>query len=78
MAQTIISARIDEHDKAAFDRFCDDVGLSTSAAISIFVKAVLRERRIPFEITQNPFYSVSNQEHLMNPIREVREALHMN
>lgn len=50
MAQTTISARIDEKDKAAFDRFCDDVGLSTSAAISIFVKAVLRERRIPFEI----------------------------
>ena len=64
MAQTTISARIDEHDKAAFDHFCDDVGLSTSAAISIFVKAVLRERRIPFEITQSadPFYSASNQE----------------
>ncbi len=76
MAQTTISARIDEHDKAAFDRFCDDVGLSTSAAISIFVKAVLRERRIPFEITQSadPFYSASNQEHLMKSIKELREG----
>ncbi|MBD5142942.1 MAG: type II toxin-antitoxin system RelB/DinJ family antitoxin [Ruminococcus sp.] len=76
MAQTTISARIDENDKVAFDRFCDDVGLSTSAAISIFVKAVLRERRIPFEITQSsdPFYSISNQEHLMKSIRELREG----
>ena len=61
MAQTTISARIDENDKVAFDRFCDDVGLSTSAAISIFVKAVLRERRIPFEIIQ-PADSISQQE----------------
>lgn len=61
MAQTTISARIDEKDKAAFDRFCDDEGLSTSAAISIFVKAVLRERRIPFEIAQSAS-SVSQQE----------------
>lgn len=76
MAQTTISARIDENDKLAFDRFCDDVGLSTSGAISIFVKAVLRERRIPFEITQSadPFYSISNQEHLMKSIRELREG----
>ena len=76
MAQTTISARIDENDKAAFDRFCDDVGLSASAAISIFVKAVLRERRIPFEIAQSadPFYSASNQEHLMRSIKQLREG----
>ena len=43
MAQATISARIDEKDKQAFDNFCSDVGLNTSAAINLFIKAVLRE-----------------------------------
>ena len=76
MAQATISARIDEKDKMAFDEFCSDVGLNTSAAINLFIKAVLRERRIPFEITQSndPFYSESNQKHLMKAIQELRNG----
>ncbi len=58
MAQATISARIDEFDKKEFDTFCDEVGLNTSAVINLFVKKVIRERRIPFEIalTEDPFY----------------------
>lgn len=39
-------------DIASFDVFCSNVSLNTSTAINLFVKAVLRENRIPFEITQ--------------------------
>lgn len=76
MAQATISARIDENDKMAFDDFCSDVGLNTSAAINLFVKAVLRERRIPFEIAQvsDPFYNDTNQLHLMKSIQELRDG----
>ena len=76
MAQATISARIDEKDKQAFDNFFSDVGLNTSAAINLFIKAVLRERRIPFEISQSsdPFYSESNQKHLMKAIQELRDG----
>lgn len=76
MAQSTISARIDEKDKQAFDTFCSDVGLNTSTAITLFVKAVLREHRIPFDISQSPdpFYSKSNQEHLMKSLKELREG----
>ena len=76
MAQATISARIDEKDKQAFDHFCSDVGLNPSAAINLFIKAVLRERRIPFEISQSsdPFYSESNQKHLMKAIQELRDG----
>ncbi|WP_173384951.1 type II toxin-antitoxin system RelB/DinJ family antitoxin, partial [Fibrobacter succinogenes] len=48
MAQATISARIDSKDKESFDKFCSNVGLSTSAAIYMFVKNVINERRIPF------------------------------
>ena len=76
MAQATISARIDENDKLAFDSFCSEVGLNTSAAINIFVKAVLREHRIPFEIAQasDPFYSEANVAHLKKSIQELRDG----
>jgi DNA-damage-inducible protein J len=62
MALSTLTARVDEADKSAFDSFCNSLGLTTSAAINMYVKAVLRERRIPFEIRQDdPFYSASNQ-----------------
>ena len=32
------------------ERICDDFGFTSTAAITVFMKAVVRERRIPFEI----------------------------
>ena len=52
MAQATVSARIDSKDKEKFDKFCDNVGLSASAAIYIFIKNVINEHRIPFEIRE--------------------------
>ena len=71
MALSTITARVDEHDKAAFDNFCANVGLNTSTAINLFVKAVLREKRIPFEIVQtpDPFYSEVHQAYIMKSIK---------
>ena len=51
MALSTLTARVDENDKLRFDAFCSSVGLTSSAAINMYVKAVLRERRIPFEIS---------------------------
>ena len=60
MALATITARVNEADKIQFDKFCNHVGINTSTAINIFVKAVLREKRIPFEISADPFYSDEN------------------
>ncbi len=70
MAQTTLSIRMDENVKKQFDAFCAEVGMNTSVAINLFAKAVLRERRIPFEIVANddPFYSESNLKHLRRGI----------
>lgn len=47
---TSITIRVDEQLKKSFDEMCDQFGISNSAAINIFMKTVVRERRIPFEI----------------------------
>lgn len=46
-----ITARIAADDKAAFDALCSSAGLNPSTAINLFVKTVLREKRIPFALT---------------------------
>ena len=50
MSQATISIRVDQSLKQNFDSLCEDFGISTTAAFNIFMKTVVRERRIPFEI----------------------------
>ena len=75
MALATITARVEESNKYAFERFCSSVGLTASSAINLYISAVVRERRIPFEIKQeDPFYSHSNQEYLMKSVKQIREG----
>ena len=50
MSQATISIRVDETLKRSFDSLCDEFGFSKTAAITVFMRTVVRERRIPFEI----------------------------
>lgn len=50
MAQATFSVRMDENLKRNFDALCSDFGMNATTAFNIFAKAVVRERRIPFEI----------------------------
>ena len=50
MAQATFSVRMDENLKKNFDFLCNEFGMSMSTAINIFAHAVVRQRRIPFEI----------------------------
>ena len=54
MSQATFSIRMDEGLKSQFDALCSDFGMSMSTAITVFAKTVVRERRIPFEITATP------------------------
>lgn len=75
MALATLTSRVEETDKLAFDDFCSSVGITASAAINMYVKVVVRDRRIPFEIKQeDPFYSETNQAHLMKSIQQLEEG----
>lgn len=50
MGQATLSMRVDDTLKKKFDMICDDFGFTSTAAITVFMKTVVRERRIPFEI----------------------------
>lgn len=53
MAQSIISLRVDSDDKKRFEQFCNDTGMNISVAINMFIKAVLRESRLPFDVVSD-------------------------
>lgn len=73
MALSTLTARVDKEDKVRFDAFCSSVGLTSSSAINMYVKAVLRENRIPFEIKQeDPFYSPDNQAYVLKSVQELK------
>ena len=76
MALATLTARVSEEDKLSFDAFCSNVGLNTSTAINLFVKAVLRENRIPFEIAQSPdpFFSETNIAYVKKSVHELIEV----
>ncbi len=69
MSQTVnVNFKLDTEVKKSMEIACADMGLSMSAAFTVFAKKVARERRIPFEISADPFYSDSNMAHLLRGI----------
>ena len=51
MAQATFSIRMDKNLKNQFDALCSVFGMNATTAFNIFAKAVVRERKIPFEIS---------------------------
>ena len=54
MSYTTLSVRLTTEDKENFDKFCKATGLNASVTITMFIKTVLREKRIPFTISTEP------------------------
>ena len=50
------------------------MGLTMSAAITVFLKKVGREHRIPFEINADPFYSAVNMERLRKSAAQMEQT----
>lgn len=75
MAQaTQISVRVDEEVKRRAESVLDELGLSMTAAITVFLKKVGREHRIPFELNADPFYSENNIRYLEGIMKDIREG----
>lgn len=75
MAQAVnVNFKLDPDTKKSFEDVCSEMGLSVSAALTVFVKKVSREKRIPFEINADPFYSESNIRHLESIVRDIKSG----
>lgn len=50
MAQQTFSIRMDTQLRKEFDALVEDMGMNATTAFNIFARAVVREKKIPFEI----------------------------
>ena len=65
MAQNInVNFKLDADVKKSMEQVCSELGISMSAAFTIFARKVSREKRIPFELSVDPFYSENNIRYL--------------
>ncbi|MEG1746802.1 MAG: type II toxin-antitoxin system RelB/DinJ family antitoxin [Oscillospiraceae bacterium] len=68
MAQVLVNFRMDEELKKSMEQTCQELGLSMTNAFTVFAKKVSREKRIPFDVSIDPFYSQRNMAHLLRGV----------
>jgi len=75
MAMTSINVRVDENDKQWFDMFCNELGMSMSTAINMFMKATRREQKIPFALAVDPYFTGANMRHIMKGVQAYKQGI---
>ena len=74
MAQVMVNFRMDENLKKDMEETCREMGMSMTTAFTVFAKTVSREKRIPFEISADPFYLEENIRYLENIISKIESG----
>ena len=71
MAQALVNFRMDEELKRDMELTCQELGMNMTTAFTIFAKKMTREKRIPFDVSVDPFYSETNMNYLKKVIDEI-------
>lgn len=75
MAQAVnVNFRMDADLKKSMEQVCSELGMSMTTAFTIFAKKVSREKRIPFEVCVDPFYSEQNMRYLEKIVHDVTQG----
>ncbi len=69
MAQ--INIRVADDVKNRAEEACSEMGLSLSEVINVYLIKIGREKKIPFEISTDSFYSDENMNRLCQSIADV-------
>ena len=72
-----ITVRLDDNLKNNFAKTCDELGMDMTTAFTIFAKKVSREKKIPFEVSYDPFYSESNMNYLKQSMEKPLTVLEL-
>jgi DNA-damage-inducible protein J len=77
MAQ--INIRLDENTKNQAEILFSELGMNLSTAITVFIHQAIRERGIPFSITEknDPFYNSANMKWLEESIQQGIKGQHI-
>ena len=59
MATTAITIRVDQKLKKEAEELFESIGINTTTAITMFLKAAVRQNEIPFRLVGSPKYNES-------------------
>lgn len=71
MTQAMVNFRMDKELKENMEQVCREMGLSMTTAFTIFATKVTKEKRIPFEVAVDSFYSQENLVRLRKSIAQM-------
>jgi addiction module RelB/DinJ family antitoxin len=71
MGAVNVTIRVEEETKRQFDEFCDNVGMNMTTALTMFIKTVLRTRRLPFAVTDVAETEMRNE--AMSILRQLQD-----
>lgn len=74
MEQVAVNFRMDKDLKINMEALCKEMGLTMTTAFTIFAKQLCRERRLPFEVTAESFYSTKNISRLKASIAQMEKT----
>ena len=75
MARAVnVNFRMDADLKKSMEQTCAELGMSMTTAFTIFARKVTREKRIPFEVSVDRFYSERNMKYLEKIMQDVKEG----
>ena len=77
MAQGSLTIKLDNETKKEFNEFCEEIGINMTTAINMFIKKVIKEQRIPFELSLNKpnletLQAIQESEDILNGIKKVK------
>ena len=71
MAQSVFTTRMDESLRKEWDLVCKELGITISSAINILARKMVREKRIPFEVSiTNPNNFMQEQKQVLSEKQE--------
>ena len=74
MEQAMVNFRMDKKLKTDMEKVCKKMGLTLTGAFTIFAAKVTSEKRIPFELSVDPFYSEANMNRLKKSIEQMERT----
>ena len=63
-----VSFRMDDTLKRQTESVLEELGLNMTTAMTMFAKSIVREQRLPLDLSIDPFYSAANQSRLKRTI----------
>ncbi|WP_177161761.1 type II toxin-antitoxin system RelB/DinJ family antitoxin [uncultured Fusobacterium sp.] len=78
MSQGSLTIKLDNETKKEFNEFCEEIGINMTTAINMFIKKVVREQRIPFDLSLDKkpnietLQALQESEDILNGIKKVK------